>query len=508
MFLSAVARYGERPAISDGRTAWTYRELGDAIGRFVALYRELGIGPGRGVSILASNRVEVWAAMAAALVIGARYTPLHPKAGPEDHAFVLEDAEIDTLIVEGERFAERGRAIRGRVGTLRHLLSFGPAEGLRDLLPDLARMTSAPLVDAGSPDEIAWLAYTGGTTGRSKGAMLPHRVLMAMASLLASDWDWPAEIRFLACTPISHAAGASLFPVVLRGGYVRLLPEFDLDAWCRTVEQERITAAFLVPTIVYVLLDAAPREKYDLRSLETLVYGASPMSPDRLRQALATFGPIFVQMYGQTEAPQVITTLRKADHDPSRPTLLGSCGRPSPTVTVKLFDAEMREVPRGQPGEICVRGPIVMDGYWKRPEATAEAFRGGWLHTGDVAIEDEAGFLHIVDRTKDMIITGGFNVYPREVEDALMSHPAVASAMVIGVPDDKWGEAVKAFVVQRPGATVEAAELQAHVRQVRGPVWAPKSVEFRDSLPVTGLGKPDRKALRAPYWEGRERGVA
>jgi fatty-acyl-CoA synthase len=243
------------------------------------------------------------------------------------------------------------------------------------------------------------------------------------------------------------------------------------------------------------------RERFDLTSLEMIVYGAAPMSPDRLREGIKLFGSVFVQLYGQTEAPQCVTTMRKIDHDDKKPGRLGSCGRPNPLVDIKLFDADMREVAAGEPGEICVRGTLVMDGYWKRPEATAEAFRGGWLHTGDVAVRDAEGYLYIVDRTKDMIISGGFNIYPREVEDALMAHHAVASAAVIGIPEDKWGEAVKAFVVLKPGANNDAAELQAHVKHKRGAPWSPKSIDFIDAIPVTGLGKIDRKALRAPYWK-------
>jgi fatty-acyl-CoA synthase len=275
------------------------------------------------------------------------------------------------------------------------------------------------------------------------------------------------------------------------------------------VEAEKITATFLVPTIIYGLIDnAAVRARYDLSSLDMIVYGAAPMSPDRLLEGMKIFGPVFVQLYGQSEAPQCITTLRKIDHDPAKPRRLGSCGRPSPLVDVKLFDAQLNEVGVGEPGEICVRGSLVMDGYWKRPDMTEEAFRGGWLHTGDVAVKDEEGYLYIVDRTKDMIISGGFNIYPREVEDALMAHGAVASAAVIGVPDDKWGEAVKAFVVLKGGANVEAAALQAHVKDKRGAPWSPKSIDFVDHIPVTAVGKVDRKVLRAPYWQGRTRGVA
>ncbi len=509
LIIGAVTRFGDRPALGDGTTFWTYRELGEAMARYIAAFKAAGLKKGDALSILSGNRAESWAAMCAGLIMGLRYTPLHPMAAEDDHAFIIEDAEIDVLIVDGEKFAARGRAIKARVPGLKHLMSFGPAEGAHDILAAAAAVSPAPLADEGSAGDVAWLAYTGGTTGRSKGVMLSHRAILTMTLLLYADWDWPADIRYLAATPVSHAAGVTIYPVMLRGGYTRLTQGFDAETFCRVVADEKITVTFLVPTLIYALIDAKElRARYDLSSLDMIVYGAAPMSPDRLREGMAIFGNVFVQLYGQTEAPQCITSLRKADHDLSRPERLGSCGRPSPLVDVRLFDSEMREVAVGEPGEICVRGPLVMNGYCKRPEATEEAFRGGWLHTGDVAVADAEGYLYIVDRTKDMIISGGFNIYPREVEDALMAHPAVASAAVIGVPDPKWGEAVKAFVVLKTGAEAGAAELQAHVKERRGAPWSPKSIDFVADIPVTGLGKIDRKALRAPYWDGRMRGVA
>ncbi len=509
LVVSAVARFGDRPCIADGNINWSYAEFGAAVGRFITLFATIGLVKGQALSILSSNRAESWAAICACAVMGLRYTPLHPLAAEDDHAFIVEDGEIDCVIVEAGKFAPRGLAIKARVASLTHLLSFGAVDGARDCLAGFDTLQSAPLIDASENAKIAWLAYTGGTTGRSKGVMLPHRSIVAMAMTLYADWDWPAASRYLAATPISHAAGITLFPVLMRGGYARLVNGFDAETYCRTVAEDKINATFLVPTLIYALIDApALREKYDLTSLDMIVYGAAPMSPDRLREAIAIFGPVFLQLYGQTEAPQCVTTMRKADHDDSKPGRLGSCGRPSPLVDVKLFDAEMREVGIGEPGEICVRGSLVMDGYWKRPEATEEAFAGGWLHTGDVAVKDAEGYLSIVDRTKDMIISGGFNIYPREVEDALMAHHAVASAAVIGIPDDKWGEAVKAFVVLKPGANNAVSELQAHVKDRRGAPWSPKTIDFVDAIPVTGLGKIDRKALRAPYWDGRTRGVA
>jgi len=509
MLITAIERYADRPAIADNKTRWTYRELGQAAGRVVAVFRTLGLKKGDAVSLLATNRVETWAVVTAAAVMGLRYTPLHPLAAEDDHTFIVEDAEIDALIVEGAPFGQRGHAIKSRVPRLRHLLSFGPAEGARDLVADLQSSEAAALTDEGEADAICWLAYTGGTTARSKGVMIAHRCVLNMTAIIFADWEWPQDIRYLAATPITHAGGVNIFPTLMRGGFVRVLPGFDLETYCRTIAEEKINAVMLVPTMIYALIDAKDvRARHDLASLRLIIYGAAPMSPDRLLEGMKIFGDVFLQFYGQTEAPQCITTLRKVDHDPAHPKRLGSCGRPNPLVEVKLFDLDMNEVEPGQSGEICVRGALVMNGYWKRPGATQEAFRGGWLHTGDIAVRDEDGYYYIVDRLKDMIISGGFNIYPREVEDALMSHPAVGSAAVIGVPDDKWGEAVKAFVVLKSGATADFETLHVHVKAKRGGPWAPKTIEFVEAIAVTGLGKVDRKALRAPYWQGRSRSVA
>jgi fatty-acyl-CoA synthase len=277
------------------------------------------------------------------------------------------------------------------------------------------------------------------------------------------------------------------------------------------VDQHRITATMLVQVMLYFLLDSPRAKTADMSSMESIFYGASPMSPARLTQAIEMWGPVFYQFFGQSEAPMVLANMRRAEHDLSKPERLAACGRPSPWVHLALLDGDGNPVAAGEPGEICVRGPLVMSGYKDMPEATAEAFAGGWLHTGDVGRLDEDGFLHIVDRTKDMIVTGGFNVYPREVEDVLSRHESVQQVVVIGVPDEQWGEAVKAVVVVRPGVTADdalAAALKQQVKEAKGSVQAPKSVDFVDAIPLTPVGKPDKKAVRARYWGDQARGVS
>jgi fatty-acyl-CoA synthase len=251
MLITAIERFADRPAIADNQTRWTYRELGHAAGRVVALSQSLGLKKGDGVSLLATNRVETWAVVTAAAVMGLRYTPLHPLAAEDDHAFIVEDAEVDALIVEGAKFAERGRSIRNRVPRLKHLLSFGPMEGGRDLVAEMQSMPPAPLADQGEAEAICGLAYTGGTTGRSKGVMIAHRCIVNMTAIIFADWEWPRDIRYLAATPITHAGGVNIFPALMRGGFVRVLPGFDLETYCRTIEDEKINAVMLVPTMIY-----------------------------------------------------------------------------------------------------------------------------------------------------------------------------------------------------------------------------------------------------------------
>ena len=507
--IDAIARFADRELLYDGTTRWTYRDLGDTIGRFTAVLTDMGLGRGDGVAVLSGNRVEPWAVLCACNLLGIRYTPLHPLAAEDDHVHIVSDSTASVLIFDPLKFAPRARAIADRVPGLKHAVSLGPCDGAQDFVALAAAAAPQPLIDRSADTDIPYLVYTGGTTGRSKGVMLSHKSLVTMTIIIASEWEWPATPRYALVTPISHAAGINMYPLMFMGGYARLLQGWDTPVFCETVERELLNCTFLVPTLINTLIDAQEiRARHDLRSLELIIYGAAPMSPDRLRQGMAIFGPVFLQLYGQSECPQALSTLRKADHDPDRLDRLASCGLPSRLVQVALLDGDMNEVGVGQPGEICVRGPLVMDGYWGQPELTAEAFAGGWLHTGDVGIRSTEGYLTIVDRTKDMIISGGFNVYPREVEDALMSHPAVALAAVIGIPDARWGEAVTAFVTLHPAANVDEATLQAHVKAKRGAPWSPKSVQFIAEIPLTGLGKLDRKALRAPYWTDQARAVS
>jgi fatty-acyl-CoA synthase len=299
--------------------------------------------------------------------------------------------------------------------------------------------------------------------------------------------------------------------VLLRQGRCVILERFDPELLLGTIAKQRASATLLVPTMLYALLDHPHWERHDVSSLRNVLYGAAAIAPERLRQALGRFGPVFTQFFGQTEAPMALTALKRADHvetDPARELArLTSAGRATFPTEIRLVDDAGEDVAPGEPGELIARSPNMMSGYLDDPQATAATVRNGWLHTGDVARMDSDGYFTIVDRKKDLIISGGFNVYPREVEDVLFEHPAVRQAAVIGVPHERWGEEVKALVVLQPAATLTESELIEFVKGRKGSVMAPKSIEFVEAIPLTSLGKLDKKAIRARYWGGRTRNV-
>jgi fatty-acyl-CoA synthase len=508
MVADGLNRYSDRPCLYLGDTVASYREVRERTSQFIQALASKGVGKGSSIAVLSANRPEVLYNMAAMMISGTRGTPLHPLGSLDDHAYVCNDAEIETLVYDPTLFGQRAIELKERVPSLKNLMAFGPAEGADDY-PALAdQFTPEPLVVADvSPDDVTSMAYTGGTTGNPKGVMSAARSAACMTMIQMAEWEFPDEIRMLVATPLSHAAAAVFVPTMMKGGALYAMSGFSPAEFFGMIEKHEITTTFLVPVMVYVLLDSEESKTADLSSLETLIYGASAMSPTRLAEGIERWGQIFFQCYGQTEAPMVLSHLKKADHDLSKPERLASCGRPTPWVRLVLLDDDHNEVPHGESGEICVRGPLVMAGYRGLPEQTAEAFEGGWLHTGDVGRFDDDGFLYIVDRKKDMIISGGFNVFPREVEDVIATHPSVGQVAVIGVPDETWGEAVKAVVVPRPGQSVDVAEIIALVKQAKGSVQAPKSVDIVDAIPLSALGKPDKKALRAQFWGDRERGV-
>lgn len=521
LMVSALRRHRNRPIIHLGDVTLTGQQVAERISTYIQAFESLGAGFGTAGALLALNRPEVLFILGAGQTQGYRRTSLHPLGSADDHAYVINDAGITTLIID-PYFAERALELLEKCPDLTQVLTIGPVPEVvakaaadkgrssADLTEVAATFTPEPLTARLlPPDHIVSITYTGGTTGKPKGVVGLSQTMNTMTTIQLAEWEWPEEPRFLMCTPLSHAGAAFFVPVVIKGGTLFVTSTFNPAEVLATIEEKKINSLMLVPTMLYALMDHPDSHTRDLSSLETVYYGASAINPVRLKEAIERFGPIFAQYYGQSEAPMVISYFPKGDHVDAdgRPVeaRLTSCGRPTALARTALLGEDGQPVAPGAPGEICVAGPLLSGGYWQLPEQTAETFRDGWMHTGDVAREDEDGFWYIVDRTKDMIVTGGFNVFPREVEDVVAEHPAVAQVGVIGVPHEKFGESVMAVVVLREGhelTEVVIAEIQGMVKEKKGSVQAPKQVVAVDALPLTGLGKPDKKTLRAQYWTG------
>jgi fatty-acyl-CoA synthase len=506
------AAFARRTAVIAGDRHISYAEQLAGIRRTGRALLDLGLSKGDRVAILMGDRPELLDVYYGTLWAGLTVVPLNARLGKDDHRHILEDSGAK-VVCHDEKMAGRVADVAVGAGP-EHLVSVDASSPVGErplLLADLqARQTDGPGQPEVSADDRAGLFYTGGTTGRPKGVEHTHRSFVAALVSELIEMGLGERDRFAHVAPLTHAGGLFVLPVWMRGGTNVVLGGFDPEQLLDTIEAERITATMMVPTMIYALLDSVGRGN-DTRSLRTIIYGASPIGQGRLVAGLERFGAVFSQLYGQTEAPNQLTVLHKADHAEAvesgdlRP--LASCGRPVAIAEVRIVDDDLRDVEPGTPGEIVARGPHLMQGYWNRPEETEEALRGGWLHTGDIAQMDERRLVSIVDRKKDMIISGGFNVYPKEVEATLFAHPAVRDVCVIGVPDDRWGEAVKAVVVVDRETMVGEAELIAWVKDRKGSVLAPKTVEFRDEIPLTAVGKHDKPALRSAYWRGRDRGV-
>ena len=499
--MNALVRDWNKPIVEMvGGKAWTGGDIVTKISQLSQALTRHGVKQGARVALLAGNSVEVLLLHNALAFSGGCLVAMHPMGSADDHLFAIEDGEVDVLIFDPKKFAPRARELQQRTNRLKSLLSLGPSELGADLLGEAATLTPGPLVAPQlDPATVTRLSYSGGTTGKPKAIPGSPRVGAQALQIMLTDWEWPVDPRILAVVPLSHAGGSLFGPMLLKNGTMVVMQSFDPGEVLRVIQDYKITCTMLVPTMIYALLDHPDFDKYDLSSLETIFYGASLMSPVRLKEGIERIGPVFFQFYGQAEAPMTVMTMRRSEHIADNPQRMSSCGRPVPWVTVGLLDNDNSPVADGEPGEICVRGPLVMDGYLNRDELNRETFAGGWLHTGDVAVKDPDGFYRIVDRKKDMIVTGGFNVFPSEIENVIASHPAVAQVSVFGTPDEKWGETVTAAIVLRKGAEVLKDEIVALVKKHKGSVQAPKRVEFVDAIPQTAVGKPDKKALRQQF---------
>ena len=479
----------------------TYAEFVDRIAGFAGCLQSLGVATGDRVGMLSLNSDRYLEYLFGTLWAGAVVNPINIRWSAAEIAYSLDDCDTRVLLVD-DAFASLLPELRKRSASLRTLIHVGEGPtpdgmlGYETLVAEAVR-----IADAGrSGDDLAAVLYTGGTTGKSKGVMLSHDNLAcdALAALAAAPRA--SRTTALHVAPLFHVGGfCFVLQLAMRLSRHVLLPSFDARRALELIECEKVGESFLVPTMIARLLDDPHFAEHDLSSLDTLLYGAAPIDATLLEKALRQLPDTrFVQAYGQTEASPVVTMLPGAYHvlEGQAAGKRASAGRPLATAEIRIVDESGAEVKPGQVGEMCVRGPTVMRGYWGKPEQTAAALRNGWLHSGDAGYLDADGFLFVVDRIKDMIITGGENVYSNEVENALLQHPDVAMAAVVGLPDSIWGERVHAVVVRRPDARVGEAELIAHCKSLIASYKAPRSVEFRDELPLSGAGKILKYQLR------------
>jgi long-chain acyl-CoA synthetase len=490
----------------------TWRETGERVARLASGMSKLGLVKGGRAAILALNSDRYFEYLLAVPMAGAAVVPINIRLAAPEIAYILQDSGAEILFID-DRFAPVLEALKGQVPGVRHVIYLGdgalPAgmRGYEDLLDP------APLMQPlARDDDLAGIFYTGGTTGKAKGVMLSHRNLVVNAANVIPAFGYDADTVYLHAGPMFHLAdGASTLAVTIVGGTHAFVPAFDPADVLATIQREKVTHGLLVPTMINLLVNFPKIAEHDVSTLKRIAYGASPMPEAILRKALAALpGVKFAQAYGMTEAAPLVTTL-----DPRYTVLDGpdakrakSCGQAGYLVEVRIADGEDREVPRGTVGEVQTRGDNIMLGYWNMPELTAQALRGGWYHTGDAGTMDEDGFVTIVDRLKDMIITGGENVYSAEVENAIAMLDGVAEVAVIGIPDDTWGEAVHAIVVPRAGAALSPERVIAHCHTLIAGYKCPRSVTIRNEpMPISGAGKVLKTTLRAPYWAGREKQV-
>jgi len=474
--------------------------------------RAAGCGEGSRVGFLDKNSDLFYEIVFGAARIGAVSVGINWRLAPPEVAYILNDSRAEVLFV-GPDFVGLAEKIRGDLEHVRQIVCMEPGHSeWPDYLTWRDGQDDADPGVAVSGDDVAIQMYTSGTTGHPKGVQLPHRCFFDLQNLPPADdmaWnEWTPSDVSLVAMPSFHIGGVGYGVWGLRSGArLVILPEFEPGLALETIEAEGITKAFMVPAAIRLCVQHPDAATTDFSSLQTVMYGASPIPLDLLREAIATFHCGFAQLYGMTETTGAATYLPPQDHDVDGNERMRSAGKPYPGVTIKVIDGDGKPLPPGEVGEICISSPANMTGYWNLPDATAKTLVDGYIHTGDAGYLDKDGYVYVHDRVKDMIVSGGENIYPAEVESAIFGHEAVADVAVIGVPDERWGEAVKAVVVKKPGTETTADSIIGFARERIAGYKCPKSVDFIDELPRNPSGKVLKRELRKPYWEGMERQV-
>ncbi|MFF4598603.1 long-chain fatty acid--CoA ligase [Amycolatopsis sp. NPDC001319] len=488
------------PCLTKNGVSLSYGEVQELSWRVARALARSGVRPGDKVAILSGNDPVSFGCVFGISRAGAVWCPVNPRNEAAENRELLDLFDCTCLLVQSS-FAPLVSRILPDLPAVKTVVCLDGSIAGAVSLPEWLDGLEATPFDVPPPDDVAMLVGTGGTTGRPKGVVLTGHNVETMSALTLMSYPFSPRPRYLALAPLTHAAGVLCFPVLTLGGEIVVMPKPDLGEFLALVQRHRITHTFLPPTLIYLLLDHPDLSTTDFGSLECLWYGAAPMSAARLEEAITRIGPVLGQLFGQSEAPMMISTLAPAEHFHADGSLarerFTSAGRPTPLTRVAIMSDNGSLLPPGARGEIVVRGPLVMPGYYKNPAATEDVSRYGWHHTGDIGYLDDEGYLHIVDRAKDMIITGGFNVYSAEVEQALMTHPAVQDCAVVGLPHEKWGEQVTAVVQLHSGRSVSEDELRAVVKELLGSVKTPKVVQIWPDLPRSKVGKVLKTDVKA-----------
>ena len=511
LLTKSARSFPENLAIAYGSKASTYAEFNARANRLANGLNSLGVRQGDNVAVLMYNCPEMLESMFACFKAGCGTIPINFRLHPREFAFIINHSEAKVVIISPE-FSEAIIDLRDDMPQVDYIISVSDAQAPFLDYESVLAAESDQFEDAEvAPDDVAWLFYTSGTTGQPKGAMLTHRNLLGMTMNFYADMCpgfGPNDVA-LHAAPLSHGSGCYALPTIGKAAANVILDtkSFDSEQVLKTIEARRVTTMFAAPTMIKLLIDSPAVDLYDHSSLKALNYGGAPMLVEDMIQAMEKLGPCLVQLYGQAESPMTITYLSHDDHvlngNPDQMRRLASAGIPRTDVEVKIVDADDNELPPGETGEIITRSDLVMKGYWRDPEATAETLRNGWLHTGDVGYIDESGYLFLMDRSKDLIISGGENIYPREIEEVIVQHSAVREVAVIGVPDPTWGESIKAVVSLVPEREITEQELidfcSDHIARYK----RPKSIDFVEELPKNNYGKILKRELREKYWRGK-----
>lgn len=511
----AIKLFHKRTAVLCGDTVYTYREFYERVNRLSSGLQSLGVQKGDRVAFMMLNCHRHLETYYAITNIGGVVVPLNIRLSPQELTYIINDSESKVLVTD-ETLLPLAEAIRPKIETVEHLILAGDSKGpdhMMDYEKFVAQSAPTPPGVKIDDDDLAGIFYTGGTTGKPKGVMLSHDNLMSNCINLQGGLGFKKGDIYLHAAPMFHLAnGAAMIAATHAGVAHAFIKAFAPDLTLQAIERHKVTVTLLIPAMINFVVNHPDLDKHDISSLRLVVYGGSPIPVEVLRKAMQKLPNChFIQAYGMTEASPVLTVLNQDDHTPQGPpevlARLASGGQPIHGVRVRVVNAEGQDVKPGEIGEVIAKGPTITKGYWKLPQETTEAIRDGWYYSGDLATVDDEMYVFIVDRRKDMIVSGGENIYSTEVENALYTHPAVLEVAVIGVPDDKWGEAVKAVVVVRPGHSVTAEELIAHCKENLASYKAPKSVDFVEALPKSGAGKILKRELREQYWKGQDRRV-